>query len=65
MNFDIFYKKTLCLGKNKCYGGLGVLHLGKFATALRLCWPWLEWKGSEKIWVDTGNPCNAKDMEIF
>jgi hypothetical protein len=26
----------------KTYGGLGILHLGKFATALRLRWPWLE-----------------------
>jgi hypothetical protein len=52
--------ETVC--PPKCYGGLGVLHLGKFAMALRLRWPWLEWKGSEKIWVGTGNPCNAKDM---
>jgi hypothetical protein len=39
--------------------------LDKFATALRLRWPWLEWKDESKIWAGTGNPCNEKDMEIF
>jgi hypothetical protein len=46
-------------------GGIGVLHLDKFATALRLRWPWLEWKDDSKIWAGTGNPCNENDMEIF
>jgi hypothetical protein len=49
----------------KRYGGLGVPHLDKFATALRLRWPWLEWKDESKIWAGSGNPCNEKDMEIF
>jgi hypothetical protein len=49
----------------KKYGGLGVLHLEKFATALRLRWPWLEWKDPEKIWVGSGNPCCKTDMAIF
>jgi hypothetical protein len=49
----------------KIYGGLGILHLEKFATALRLHWPWLQWKDNSKIWAGTGNPCNEKDMEIF
>jgi hypothetical protein len=47
------------------YGGLGILHLDKFATALRLRWPWLEWKSNDKIWVGSGNPCTDKDMDIF
>lgn len=46
-------------------GGLGLLHLGKFATALRLRWPWLEWKDPRKIWVGYGNPCTNEDMDIF
>jgi hypothetical protein len=33
--------------------------------ALRLRWPWLQWKDNSKIWAGTGNPCNEKDMEIF
>jgi hypothetical protein len=31
--------------------GLGALHMYKFATALRLRCPWLEWKDKDKIWV--------------
>jgi hypothetical protein len=49
----------------KKLGGLGILHMEKFATALRLCWPWLEWKELDKIWVGSGNPCSIKDMDIF
>jgi hypothetical protein len=44
----------------KIYGGLGILHLDKFATALRLRWPCLEW-----IWAGNGNPCTDTEMEIF
>jgi hypothetical protein len=47
------------------YGGLGVLHLDKFAMALRLCCPWLEWKDNNKIWAGSRNPCTDKDMKIF
>ena len=46
-------------------GGLGVLHIGKFARALRLRWAWLEWKEPGRIWVGTGSPCTADDMEFF
>jgi hypothetical protein len=49
----------------KKHGGLGILHMDKFATALRLRWPWLEWKDPTKIWAGSGNPCSEHDMEIF
>jgi hypothetical protein len=55
--------ETVCLPK--LYGGLGILHLEKFATALCLRCPWLEWKDNNKIWAGSRNPCNNRDMEIF
>jgi hypothetical protein len=55
--------ETAC--QPKIYGGLGILHLEKFASALRLRWPWLEWKGKDKIWVRMGNPWSKEDMNLF
>jgi hypothetical protein len=49
----------------KKLGGLGILHMSKFATALRLRWPWLQWKDPNKIWAGSGNPCTKEDMDIF
>jgi hypothetical protein len=44
---------------------MGAFHLDKFATALRLRWPWLEWNSNDRIWAGSGNPCTTNDMEIF
>jgi hypothetical protein len=49
----------------KALGGLGILHMDKFSTALRLRWPWLEWTDPKKIWAGYGNPCSVEDMNIF
>jgi hypothetical protein len=51
--------------KPKEYGGLGILNLMKFASALRLRWLWNEWVDDSKPWVGLGNPCTADDHELF
>jgi hypothetical protein len=51
--------------KPKIYGGLGVLNLPKFASALRLRWLWNEWDETPKPWVGLGNPCTSKDHDLF
>ena len=47
------------------YGGLGILNMEKFVRALRLRWPWYEWKEPTKLWVGMGNPCNEEDLNFF
>jgi hypothetical protein len=49
----------------KDLGGLGVLHLEKFARALRLRWLWHEWTSLEKAWVGTEVPCDDADRILF
>jgi hypothetical protein len=41
------------------------MNLDKFATTLRLRWPWLEWKDSSKIWAGSKSPCSKENMEVF
>ena len=51
--------------KPKIFGGLGILNLEKFATALRLRWLWYEWDNPPKTWVGMETPCNDNDRDIF
>jgi hypothetical protein len=47
------------------YGGLGILNLSKFASALRLRWLWNEWNDNPKPWVGLGTPCSTLDKDLF
>jgi hypothetical protein len=47
------------------FGGLGILHLEKFAATLRLRWIWLEWVDEIKVWIGLGNPCNESVCKFF
>jgi hypothetical protein len=47
------------------YGGLGVLNLNKFATALRVRWLCHEWTSPDKTWVGMEVPCTEKDKLLF
>jgi hypothetical protein len=42
-------------------GGLGILHLGKFARALRLRWLWKEWEGEGRAMNNPDIPCHTTD----
>jgi hypothetical protein len=53
----------MCRPKEK--DGLSVIDLDKFARALRLRWPWLQWKDPSKAWVENDHPSNEKDMNFF
>jgi hypothetical protein len=51
--------------KPKEYGGLGILNLSKFASALCMRWLWHEWTSEEKAWVGLGNPCTTQDKRAL
>ena len=51
--------------KLKIFGGLGVLNLKKFATALHLCWLWFEWVDTPKTSAGMETPCNESDKYFF
>ena len=47
------------------YGGLGILNLTKFASALRLRWLWAQWSDEPKPWMNLGSPCTQEDRDLF
>jgi hypothetical protein len=49
----------------KEFGGLGILNLYSFATALRLRWLGHKWTSPEKAWVGTEVPCIESDRLLF
>jgi hypothetical protein len=46
-------------------GVLGFLNLENFARALRLRWPWFEWRDPNKLWLGLDNPCDSVDIDLF
>ena len=46
-------------------GGLGILHLGKFARALRLRWLWKDWEGEGTILNNPDLPCDVTGRLLF
>jgi hypothetical protein len=45
--------------------GLGVLHVEKFARALRLRWLWQEWACPDKAWAGKEVPCDDDDSCVL
>jgi hypothetical protein len=46
-------------------GSLGILHLEKFATTLKLRWLWLEWVDDKKAYIGLGNTFHKQDRDYF
>jgi hypothetical protein len=46
-------------------GGLGIVDLDRFGTALRLKWLWLERTAPEKPWAGMPLPCSLADRHLF
>lgn len=55
--------KRVCRPKD--LGGLGVMDLQRFTSALRLRWLWNEWVAPDKLWVGMSVPCSLQDKELF
>jgi hypothetical protein len=46
-------------------GGLGIVDLDRFGTALRLKWLWLERTTLDKPWIGMPVPCSLADRQLF
>jgi hypothetical protein len=44
---------------------MGILHLTKFARALRLRWLWQEWASTARFWTASELPYMTKDRQLF
>lgn len=49
----------------KQFGGLGVMDLDLFSSALRLRWLCFQWTEPERPWVGTEPPVDAIDRQLF
>lgn len=56
-------RKKTCLPTSQ--QGLGVLNMEKFMRALRLRWPWQQWKDRTELWVGLETPCDETDRLLF
>jgi hypothetical protein len=54
-----------CVARPKALGGLGVLHLGAFARALRLRWLWHNCTSSYNAWGKFYMACTNADRLLF
>lgn len=46
-------------------GGLGILDMQRFSSALRLHWLWLAWQQPRRPWMDSPLMCDQWDQELF
>lgn len=55
--------QTICVPRD--LGGLGILDLERFSSALRVRWLWIRWHDRNRPWNEMDLPCNTKDMQLF
>jgi hypothetical protein len=49
----------------KQLGGLGILELGRFNSALRLWWQWMTWENNNKPWSGIVIPSSSTEPALF